>query len=48
MRWASLITGLDYTMERWNGKWNEPINERTQLQFTCVSGAAQSRSNYLV
>ena len=35
---VSLIAGLEYGMD----------NERTQLQFTRVTGAAQSRSSYLV
>ena len=48
---ASLIAGLEYGMERWNGtmewkmEWN---NEHTKLQLTRVTGTAQSRSNYLV
>ena len=29
----------------WKMEWN---NERTKLQFTCVTGTVQSRSNYLV
>ena len=41
------LSGRDVS-NRWTGIWNETINERTQLQFICVSGAAQSRSNYLV
>ena len=24
--WVSLITGLEYGMERWNGKWNRTVN----------------------
>ena len=45
--WASLIAGLDIwnrTME-WKKEWN---SEHTQLQLTRVTGAAQSRLNYLV
>ena len=40
---ASLIAGLEYGMERWNGKWIG-----TQLQLTRVTGASQFRLNYLV
>ena len=32
----------------WNGKWTGTVNIATQLQLTCVTGAAQSRLNYLV
>ena len=48
---ASLIAELEYGMERWNGtmEWKMEWNsERTQLQVTRVTGAAQSRLNYLV
>ena len=24
--WVSLIAGLEYGMERWNGKWNGTVN----------------------
>ena len=40
---------------RWNGIWNRTMgwkmewnSEHTQLQLTCVTGAAQSRLNYFV
>ena len=39
-RWTGIWNG---TME-WKMEWN---NEHTQLQFTCITGAAQSRSNYV-
>ena len=26
MERASLITGMEYGMERWNGKWNGTVN----------------------
>ena len=26
LKLASLITGLEYGMEWWNGKWNETVN----------------------
>ena len=44
---ASLITGLEYGMERldWKMEWN---SERTQLQLTRVTGASQLRLNYNV
>ena len=41
---VSLITGLEYKMERWNGKW---IGGE-QLQQTSITGAVQSKFDYLV
>ena len=26
LKWASLIDGLEYGMEWWNGKWNEAVD----------------------
>ena len=34
---VSLINGLEYGIEQWNGKWN---GECAQLQLTHVTGAA--------
>ena len=44
--WVSLIAGLKYGMERWNGKWNGTVN--TKLQLSHVTNTAQSRLNYLM
>ena len=45
---VSLITGLEYGTERWNGKWNGTVNVQCYSCVTCVTGAAQSGLNYLV
>ena len=29
--WVSLITGLEYGTERWNGKWNGTVNWRCSV-----------------
>ena len=49
-----LIVSLGVS-NRWNGIWNGTMEwkmewngEHTQLQLTCVTGAAQSRLNCLV
>ena len=28
LKWASIIAGLEYGMEWWNGKWNETVKAR--------------------
>ena len=43
---ASLIAGLKYGVERWNGKWNQTVNVHSCSKL--VTDAAQSRLNYLV
>ena len=34
---VSLITGLEYVMKRYNGKWNGTVNVRAQLQLTRIT-----------
>ena len=34
---VSLITGLEYVMKRYNGKWNGTVNVRTKLQLTRIT-----------
>ena len=34
---VSLITGLEYLMKRYNGKWNGTVNVHAQLQLTRVT-----------
>ena len=36
-RKVSLIAGMEYGMERWNGKWNGTVSVHS-LQLTCVDG----------
>ena len=33
--WASLITGIEYGRERWNGKWNGTVNIQLELYNSC-------------
>ena len=51
---TGMVCGLGIS-NRWTGIWNgmmewkmEGNSKRTQLYLTCVTGAAQSRLNYLV
>ena len=50
----NVVWWLQGISNRWTGIWNQTMEwkmkliEHTQLQLTCVTGAAQSRLNYLV
>ena len=35
--WVSLIAGMEYGMDRWNGKWNGMVNVHNLCRWRCSS-----------